>query len=89
MLSVITCLTPFFVNCTSISVNFEKITILIYESIDFKHVITFIPYLFEGHTIRISTSEHHKSFSTHGCRHYCVLQGTIPNVGYLISKRLL
>ena len=44
VLSVITCSTPFFVNCTSISVNFEKIKVIIYESIHFKHVITFIPY---------------------------------------------
>ena len=44
VLSVITCSTPFFVNCTSISVNFEKIKVIIYESIHLKHVITFIPY---------------------------------------------
>ena len=35
---------PFFVNCTSQSVNFEKIKVIIYESVHFKHVITFIPY---------------------------------------------
>jgi hypothetical protein len=44
VLSVITCSTPFFVNYTSISVNIEKIKLIIYESIHFKHVITFIPY---------------------------------------------
>ena len=44
MLSVITCSTPFFVNYTFISVNFEKIKVIIYESIHFKHAITFIPY---------------------------------------------
>ena len=44
VLSVITCSTPFFVNCTSISVNFEKNKVIIYESTHFKHVITFIPY---------------------------------------------
>ena len=44
VLSVITCSTPFFVNCTSISVNFEKNKVIIYESIHFEHVITFIPY---------------------------------------------
>jgi hypothetical protein len=31
VLSVITCSTPFFVNYTSISVNFEKIKVIIYE----------------------------------------------------------
>jgi hypothetical protein len=44
VLSVVTCSTAFFVNCTSISVNFEKIKVVIYESIHFKHVITIIPY---------------------------------------------
>ena len=44
VLSVITCSTPFFVNSTFISVNFEKIKAIIHESIYFKHVITFIPY---------------------------------------------
>ena len=44
VLSVITCSTPFFVNCTSISVSYEKIKVIIYESIHFKHIITFIPY---------------------------------------------
>ena len=44
VLSVITCSIPFFVNYTFISVNFEKIKVIIYESIHFKHVITFIPY---------------------------------------------
>ena len=44
VLSVMTCSTPFFVNCTFISVNFEKIRVIIYESIHFNHVITFIPY---------------------------------------------
>jgi hypothetical protein len=44
VLSVITCSTPFFVDCTSISVNFEKIKVIIYESIYFKHAITFILY---------------------------------------------
>jgi hypothetical protein len=42
--SVITCSTPLFVKCTFISVNYEKIKVIIYESIHFKHVITFIPY---------------------------------------------
>ena len=32
LISVITCSTPFFVNCTFISVNFEKIKVIIYES---------------------------------------------------------
>ena len=44
VLSVIACSTPFFVNCTSVSVNFEKIKVIIHESIHFKHVFTFIPY---------------------------------------------
>ena len=44
VLSVIACSTPFFVNCTSISVNFEKIKVTIHESIHFQHVFTFIPY---------------------------------------------
>ena len=44
MLSVKIYSTPFFINYTFISVNFEKIKIIIYESIHFKHVITFIPY---------------------------------------------
>ncbi len=44
MLSVIACSTPFFVNCTYVNVNFEKIKVIIYESIHFKHVFTFIPY---------------------------------------------
>jgi hypothetical protein len=30
VLSVLTCSTPFFVNCTSISVNFEKIKVIIF-----------------------------------------------------------
>ena len=43
MSSVIACSIPF-VNCTSISVNFEKIKVIIHESVCFKHVFTFIPY---------------------------------------------
>jgi hypothetical protein len=42
--SVITSSPPFFVNRTSISVNFEKIKVRIYESIHFEHLSTFIPY---------------------------------------------
>ena len=42
VLSVITCSTPFFVNCTFISVNFEKIKVITYESIHFEHVITLL-----------------------------------------------
>ena len=41
---VLSVITPFFVNCTSICVNFEKIKVIIYESIHFKQVIKFIPY---------------------------------------------
>jgi hypothetical protein len=52
VLSVITCSTPIIVHCTSISVNFEKIKVIIYESIHFKRVITFIPYSLSGHGIR-------------------------------------
>ena len=44
MFNVITCSTPFFVNYTFTSVNFEKIKAMIYESMHFKHIITFIPY---------------------------------------------
>jgi hypothetical protein len=35
---------PSFLNCTFISVDFDKIKVIIYESIHFKHVVTFIPY---------------------------------------------
>ena len=44
VLSVVACSTTFFVNCTSVSVNFEKIKVIVYESIHFKYVFTFIPY---------------------------------------------
>ena len=44
-------------------------------------------YTFEGHTIRTSTSKHHKSFSIHGCMHYCIFQSTILKVGDSISNR--
>jgi hypothetical protein len=44
LVSVIECSTPLFVNCTSVNVNFEKIKVIINESIHFKHVFAFIPY---------------------------------------------
>ena len=45
-------------------------------------------FTFEGDTIRIFTSEHHKLFSTHGCKHYCIVQAIIPKVGDSLSDRL-
>ena len=45
-------------------------------------------FTFEGDTIRIFTSEHHRLFSTHGCKHYCIFQGIIPKVGDSLSDRL-
>ena len=51
MLSVTAGSTPFFVNCTSVSVNLEKIKVIIHESIHFKHEFTFIPYFFANKSI--------------------------------------
>ena len=44
VLSVIACSTALFVNCTFVSFYFEKMKVIIYKRIHFKHVFTFIPY---------------------------------------------